>query len=152
MTPQSFPVPVFCPAVLYLTGSEISRFRYIKTQVSKIVIEHFFPVLISTSWRCYRANNKRFSVIFTFRENKHLFQCGAHFKFCMCESLRRNLVPIALVTLVQRSWKTKTFEIMLFISTFHSPLTEGEQSISNKFVPRFPIPSRARWMCKIPCM
>ena len=65
---------------------------------------------------------------------------------------RRNLVPRALVTLVQRNGKTKTSGILCFSSTFHWPTTEHAQFyrklINNNFVPRFPIQSRERWMCK----
>ena len=63
-----------------------------------------------------------------------------------------NLVPRALVTLVQRNGKTKTSGILCFSSTFHWPTTEHAQLyrklINNNFVPRFPIQSRERWMCK----
>ena len=63
-----------------------------------------------------------------------------------------NLVPRALVTLVQRNGKTKTSGILRFSSTFHWPTTEHAQLyrklINNNFVPRFPIQSRERWMCK----
>ena len=66
--------------------------------------------------------------------------------------LRINLVPRALVTLVQRNGKTKTTWIQYFSSTFHWPTTEHAQLyrklINNNFVPRFPIQSRERWMCK----
>ena len=64
-----------------------------------------------------------------------------------------NLVPRALVTLVQRNGKTKTSGKMRLSSAFHWPLTERAQFnrklINNNFVPRFPILSRSRWMCKL---
>ena len=50
--------PVFGLAVLYPTGSEISRFWYIKTRGRKLTIEFFFVILSSTLWRFYRANKK----------------------------------------------------------------------------------------------
>ena len=64
-----------------------------------------------------------------------------------------NLVPRASVTLVQRNGKTKTSGVMRLSSAFHWPLTEraqfNQKLINNYFVPRFPIPGRARWMCKL---
>ena len=60
--------PVFGLAVLYLTGSEISRFWYIKTRGRKIL---FFAFLISTFWRFYRANEKK-SVTYTLKMLKDL--------------------------------------------------------------------------------
>ena len=63
-----------------------------------------------------------------------------------------NLVPRVFVTLVQRNGKTKTSGIQYFSSRFHWPATEHAQLyrklINNNFVPRFPIQSRERWMCK----
>ena len=44
--------------VLYPTGSEILRFWYNKTRGRKIALECFFALLISTSWRFYRANKR----------------------------------------------------------------------------------------------
>ena len=64
-----------------------------------------------------------------------------------------NLVPRALVTLVQRNGKTKTSGKMRLSSAFHWPLTERAQFhrkfINNNFVPRFSILSRARWTCTL---
>ena len=64
-----------------------------------------------------------------------------------------NLVPRALVTLVQRNGKTKTSGKMRLNSAFHWPLTERAQFIrkliNNNFVPRFPILSRAGRMGKL---
>ena len=64
-----------------------------------------------------------------------------------------NLVPRALVTLVQRNGKTKTSGKIRLSSGFHWPLPERAQFhrklINNNFVPRFPILCRARWMCKL---
>ena len=64
-----------------------------------------------------------------------------------------NLVPRALVTLVLRNGKTKTSGKIRLSSGFHWPLTERAQFHrklkNNNFVPRFPIQSRARWMCKL---
>ena len=48
--------------VLYPTGSEISRFWYVKTRGRKI--DYFFATFISTLGRFYRAN-KNNSVIHT---------------------------------------------------------------------------------------
>ena len=54
-----------------------------------------------------------------------------------------NLVPRALVTLVQRNGKTKTSGKMRLSSAFHWPSTERAQFNrklrNNNFVPRFPI-------------
>ena len=52
--------PVFGLVVLYPTGSEISRFWFIKTLgKEKIAIEYiFFAILTSTLWRFYWANKK----------------------------------------------------------------------------------------------
>ena len=62
---------------------------------------------------------------------------------------RRNLVPRAFVTLVQRSGKTKSAGKKRLSSAFHWPLTECAQFhrklINNNFVPRFPIPSPTPW-------
>ena len=41
---------IFGLTVLYLTGSEISRFWYIKTQGRKIAIEKFFLLYLSVHW------------------------------------------------------------------------------------------------------
>ena len=64
-----------------------------------------------------------------------------------------NLVPRALVTLVQRNGKTKTSGKMRLGGAFHWPLTERAQFhrklINNNFVPRFSILSRARWTCTL---
>ena len=64
-----------------------------------------------------------------------------------------NLVPRALVTLVQRNGKTKTSGKMCLSSAFHWPLTERAQFhrklVNNNFVPRFSILSRARWTCTL---
>ena len=53
MTSQSFPVSPFGLAVLYPTGSEIDAFG-----TSKMAIEIFFTILISTLGRFNRANKK----------------------------------------------------------------------------------------------
>ena len=49
--------PVFGLAGLHPTGNEISCFWYIKTRGRKIA-EHFFAILISTSWIFYQAHKK----------------------------------------------------------------------------------------------
>ena len=50
LTSQSFPVPCFCLAVLYPTGSEIWCFWYIKTRERKIAMENFFLLHLSAHW------------------------------------------------------------------------------------------------------
>ena len=57
MKSQSFPVPSFGLVVLYHTGSEISRFRYIQnTEKENRYRICFWAILMSTLWRFYRAN------------------------------------------------------------------------------------------------
>ena len=68
MTSHHSQSPVFGLAVLYPTGSEISRFWYIKTRGNrrKIAIDFFYflAILVSTLWRFYRANKAK-SVIYS---------------------------------------------------------------------------------------
>ena len=63
--------PGFDLAVFYPTGSEISRFWYVKTRGKKITFEIFFAMLSSTLGRFYGAKTlstfwlSRFSAIFS---------------------------------------------------------------------------------------
>ena len=86
MTSQLSPVSVFGLAVLYPTGSEISRFWYIKRREREIVTEFFFAILISKLWRFYWANKKI---------------CHIHFKRTMPEAL---LMLLNIQTGERRAW------------------------------------------------
>ena len=65
--------PVFGLVVLYLTGSEIWRFWYIKRWGRKITIENFFAILISKLGRFNRANKKICHVHFNQKRKKKLW-------------------------------------------------------------------------------
>ena len=145
ITSQSF------PDFLKLSESCQKKAVFVQRYNTSFIEVNIERTRLHTNWHFTRTMYHWSLILRSFRAKPKLIEDDANgFVKALCQFPHLwfldplfNLVPRALVTLVQRNGKTKTSGKMRLSSAFHWPSTERAQFNrklrNNNFVPRFPI-------------